>query len=375
VKVETLKNISDPIRIYKVRTEGSVRAEASTKPGKGSVLSHKSRAALIAGIIIILGLLGYIFYQGPLQTEPKSAGQIASGKNRTIAVLPVKNMSEDVNLQHFCDGILETIVTQLTRNRRLLVSSRTSVEKYRNGLQSSPEIGAELGVKYLLETSVFESGDKIRVSAQLIEAEKDLHIWSNQYDKVLGNELAVMSELAEVIASEVRYVIMVQLEKFKGWFRAGSEPYKYSMGIDQTVFKSGQKSAFIQSLRKVDDGFGTFMQTCSASECVGRTIQMTAYIKSQNVTDWAGMWLRVDSKDHETVGFDNMQDRPIVGTRDWEQYEIVMDVPEQSATLNFGVLMSGEGKVWFDDFTFEIVGEKDPLLSKLNSPLNPDFEE
>jgi len=110
---------------------------------------------------------------------------------------------------------------------------------------------------------------------------------------------------------------------------------------------------------------------------------MTGYIKSENVTDWAGMWLRVDSKtDHVSLSFDNMQDRAIKGTSDWTKCEIILDVPEESGTLNFGVLMAGTGKVWFDNISFEILDNATPKVSKDSDtitvpekPENLDFEE
>jgi hypothetical protein len=112
-------------------------------------------------------------------------------------------------------------------------------------------------------------------------------------------------------------------------------------------------------------------------------IKMTGFIKSENVADWAGMWLRVDSKTgQESLNFDNMQDRPVKGTSDWTKCEITLDVPEESGTLNFGVLMSGTGKIWFDNISFEILNNGTPKVSKDSvamslpeKPQNLDFEE
>ena len=169
----------------------------------------------------------------------------------------------------------------------------------------------------------------------------------------------------------------------KGWFKAGSVPGSYKTGLDSITFKNGKKSVFIESLENNIEGFGTLMQTCKAKNYLGTRIKMTGYIKSENVTDWAGMWLRVDSKtDHESLSFDNMQDRAIKGTSDWTKCEIILDVPEESGTLNFGVLMAGTGKVWFDNISFEILDNATPKVSKDSDtitvpekPENLDFEE
>jgi hypothetical protein len=149
------------------------------------------------------------------------------------------------------------------------------------------------------------------------------------------------------------------VESVPGWFKAGSKPNSYKVGIDKTIFKSGGSSAFIASTEAMIDGFGTLMQSCGAQDYLGKRVRMTAYIKSENVTNWAGMWMRVDSKSaRNMLSFDNMQDRPIKGTKDWTKCEIVLDVPEESRTLNFGVLLDGTGKVWFDDISFEVVDKQ-----------------
>ena len=165
----------------------------------------------------------------------------------------------------------------------------------------------------------------------------------------------------------------------KGWFRAGSKPESYKVGIDNTVFKSGQKSVYIESIEDKIQGFGTLMQTCDAKDYLGERIKMTGYIKTENA-EWAVMWLRIDSKDNKQLSFDNMNDRPIKGTEDWTKCEIVLDVPEDSYSLNFGFFLNGTGKAWFDDVTLEIVDKDTPITSttskvELPKPTNLDFEE
>jgi transcriptional regulator with XRE-family HTH domain len=170
-------------------------------------------------------------------------------------------------------------------------------------------------------------------------------------------------------------------QNIDGWFKAGNKPNSYNVGIDKSIFKSGGSSAFIKSVDNKIDGFGTLMQTCSAQDYLGKRIKMTAYIKSENVTDWSGMWLRVDSKqEKKSLSFDNMQNRPIKGNNDWTKCEIILDVPMESGTLNFGILLSGTGKVWFDDIAFELV---DKLKANITStreyvipdkPMNTNFD-
>lgn len=113
---------------------------------------------------------------------------------------------------------------------------------------------------------------------------------------------------------------------------------------------------------------------------------MSGFIKTENVLNWAGMWLRIDSvKSPSSEYFDNMRDRPIKGTTNWTKYEIILDIPTNSNSMNFGVLLYGTGKVWFDNLSFEVIenstekfndslniGISNKLLRK---PTNLDFED
>ena len=161
----------------------------------------------------------------------------------------------------------------------------------------------------------------------------------------------------------------------EGWFLAGSSPGDYETGV-------AEGSAFLKSDDDGSDGFGTLMQTFDAKAFRDQRVRMTADVKSEGVENWAGLWMRVDGKQRgPSLAFDNMQDRAIKGSTPWDRYAIVLDVPEESRAIAFGVLVSGKGQVWVDNFQFEVVGEETPLtgagaadaLSK--QPINLTFEE
>ncbi|MCB9196309.1 MAG: hypothetical protein H6598_08805 [Flavobacteriales bacterium] len=162
-----------------------------------------------------------------------------------------------------------------------------------------------------------------------------------------------------------------------GWFAAGSQPKDYYMGRDLETFRNGKQSATIRSTKTKIKGFGTLMQTCDADDFLNKRIKFSGYMKSENVTEWAGFWFRIDGKPGEkSLGFDNMGDRPIVGTTDWHYYEIILDVPKESLTLNYGALLSGTGQIWFDDIKIEIIDKDTPTTGcdRLAQPKNLDFE-
>lgn len=143
----------------------------------------------------------------------------------------------------------------------------------------------------------------------------------------------------------------------KGWITAGSHPESYEMSLFTGFCHSGTKCAQLCSTTEAIDGFGTLAQSVYADGYRGKRIKLTAFIKSISVDDWAGLWMRVDGEDGEMLGFDNMQNRPIKGDTDWTQYHVVLDVPEKSTTIGFGVLLSGVGSLWLDDFELNVVDQ------------------
>lgn len=165
-----------------------------------------------------------------------------------------------------------------------------------------------------------------------------------------------------------------------GWFSAGSNPSEYEMGIDNSIFQSGHSCAYIKSKSPKEKEFGTLMQTISAENYLEKRLQLSGYIKSENVKGWSGFWMRIDGYNNQQLGFDNMQGRVIKGTTEWKKYKIVLDVPSNSRSINYGLLLGGEGKVWFDNFKLEEV-DKSVVLTNLrkenklpSQPINLDFE-
>gem|GEM_PF-1046278 len=168
-------------------------------------------------------------------------------------------------------------------------------------------------------------------------------------------------------------------QSINGWFKAGNQTKSYETGLNSSESKTGKKCAYIKSTEDEIKGFGTLMQTCSAKSYLGKRIKMIGFIKTKNVTNWSGMWLRVDPKYRgKYLSFDNMHDRSIKGDTDWVKCEIILNVPKESGTLNYGVLLDGTGEVYFDRISFEILGDmtEDTTEKKIpEKPANIDFEE
>jgi len=162
-------------------------------------------------------------------------------------------------------------------------------------------------------------------------------------------------------------VALLSFDTPTGWFNAGSQPKSYEMGIDKGAGKDGGNAATIKSIDKKIVGFGTLMQQIKPDKYLGKRVRMTGFVKTENVTNWAGLWLRVDqSNSQQPLSFDNMNDRTIKGTTDWKKYEIVLDVPRNASLIAYGALLNGTGQIWFDNITFEVVDDNIPTTGSLN---------
>jgi len=139
------------------------------------------------------------------------------------------------------------------------------------------------------------------------------------------------------------------------WFAAGSRPQDYEMGGDPSVEHGTANAGFIRSKVSGIDGFGTWMTRIDPGEYLGQGIRMSAYVKTENVGDWVGLWMRVDGAANQLLSFDNMGSRPITGTTDWNKYEVVLDVPENSTGIFFGILLDGTGEAIVDGLQQEPV--------------------
>jgi hypothetical protein len=164
-----------------------------------------------------------------------------------------------------------------------------------------------------------------------------------------------------------------------GWILAGSKPAEYQVGVDKDQAYQGHVSAFLKSKKPAVDGFGTLMQTISAEQYQGNRVRLSGLVKSEEVTGWAGLWMRVD-KGKEVVAIDNMQGRAIKGTTGWQRYEVVLDVPKDATGVAFGILLTDTGQVWLNSTKLQIVGAEVPTTNlkenKLpDKPVNLEFAE
>src|SRR6266550_1767899 len=187
---------------------------------------HRARLRW-GGLATALLLLGAIVAAFVIVSR-KPTSSTSTITDKSIAVLPLTNLSEEKENAFFADGIQDELLSNLAKIKDLKVISRTSVMQYKSGItRNLKEIAQQLGVSNVVEGSVRRSGDHIRVSVQLIDAQTDRHIWVQDYDRTLADSLALEGELATEIAAGVGATLSPQ-EKA----RVGATPTKNTAAYD-----------------------------------------------------------------------------------------------------------------------------------------------
>src|SRR5436190_5366054 len=164
-----------------------------------------SRPAVV--VIAVVALLAALVAGNVGGLRKRILGGSAPGRIQSLAVLPLENLSRDPEQDYFADGMTEALITDLAQIRSLRVISRTSVMGYRATKKPLPQIGRELNVDAVLEGSVQRSGGRVRITAQLIEAPTDRHVWAKSYERDLRDVLSLQSEVARAVAGEIRAAV------------------------------------------------------------------------------------------------------------------------------------------------------------------------
>jgi TolB-like protein/DNA-binding winged helix-turn-helix (wHTH) protein/Tfp pilus assembly protein PilF len=178
------------------------RSEPGDKfQGAGLTATSKRPLASVPRVIVALILVLILLILSVWLS--RSRGRAPTGI-RSLAVLPLENLSGDASQNYFADGMTDELITDLAQISALRVISRTSVMAYKGARKPLPQIARELNVDAVIEGSVLRSGDRVRITAQLIEASADRHLWSQSYEGELRDTLALQSRVASAIADQIR---------------------------------------------------------------------------------------------------------------------------------------------------------------------------
>jgi TolB-like protein/class 3 adenylate cyclase len=202
---QTVKNIPDPVRAYKVLME---EKDAGKLIGVEKKASKRGWiwVAAAAVVVVAFGLGIWQFYLRPPAVEPASVEKMAYPlpEKPSIAVLPLDNMSGDPAQEFFSDGITEDIITALSKLDQLFVIARNSTFTYKGKPVKVKQVAEELGVRYVLEGSVRKTEDQVRITAQLIDAISGHHLWAERYDRDLKDIFTLQDEITMKIVTALQ---------------------------------------------------------------------------------------------------------------------------------------------------------------------------
>jgi TolB-like protein/DNA-binding winged helix-turn-helix (wHTH) protein/Tfp pilus assembly protein PilF len=236
-----------------VISQGESQDESQAVPVRG-----RARTILIAALLMMLSIAAVLVLVPVLSHRTDAAPSV-----RSIAVLPLDNFSGDPAQEYFADGMTDELITDLAKIGGVRVISRTSVMQYKGTKKALPEIAKELNVDGIIEGSVMRSGQRVRITAQLLYAPTDKHLWAETYERDLGDVLGLQSEVAQAIAQQVRAQVTPQQQaRFNAARPVNPEAYdayvkgRYHLwdqfGMAQSLTMA--KTYFEEAVRK-DPGF------------------------------------------------------------------------------------------------------------------------
>jgi serine/threonine-protein kinase len=264
---EQLKVAHVPHRL-KSLLESMLAFEPASRPGTSELAARlqrcspearsvrRTRAGLAAAFILILSATGFFAFRS-LHTQSLGLNPLVAEKS--IAVLPFENLSDQKQNAYFTDGVQDEILTDLARVSDLKVISRTSVMQYRDvGTRNIREIAHQLGVAHILEGTVQRVGDRVKIGAQLIDARSDTHVWGTTLDRSLADVFAVQSEVALNIVNQLKAKLSSTeeaaiKEKPTNDLIAYDRFVQAKSLIESTVFSSRQGQSLLEAARLLEE--------------------------------------------------------------------------------------------------------------------------
>jgi len=216
-----------------VKREKDVRRESSITPQTGKRLDR----LIIVGLVLVIVVMGVerIWFAGT-QSETAAgtpAQMAAAGEPPSIAVLPFVNMSADADNEYFSDGIAEELLNVLVRVSALQVASRTSSFAYKGKNLPLSQVARELGVNHILEGSVRKAGNRVRITAQLIDADSDRHLWSDTYERELDDIFEIQEEISDNIVAALKVALNVdEISAMERLQRPTTNPEAYELYLE-----------------------------------------------------------------------------------------------------------------------------------------------
>jgi TolB-like protein len=206
-----LKNITEPIRVYSLQVGAPAQAKPATEAKPLEPKKRSARALLaVVAVLLILIAAGAWYFLGVTRTAPVASGApTAPGPaHLSMAVLPFTNLSNDPSQDYFADGITENLTTDLSRIRNSFVIARNTAFTFKGKNTDVKEIGKQLGVRYVLEGSVQRDQNRVRVNAQLIDAETGAHLWADRFEEDVADVFKLQDQVVARLANTLGYELV-----------------------------------------------------------------------------------------------------------------------------------------------------------------------
>jgi adenylate cyclase len=193
-----LKNIERPIRVYSLQEGVPAQAKPATEVKPAEPKKRSSLTPLVLGFaaLVVLIAAGVWYFLGTNRTAP-----VATATHLSIVVLPFVNLSNDPAQDYFTDGVTENLTTDLSRIRGSFVIARNTAYAFKGKMIDARDIAKELGVRYVLEGSVQRDGTRVRVSAQLIDAETEAHLWADRFEEDASDLFKLQDQVVARLAN------------------------------------------------------------------------------------------------------------------------------------------------------------------------------
>jgi TolB-like protein/Tfp pilus assembly protein PilF len=243
VDEKILKNVEESVKVYQVKYDINVIIKdpgTDIQVNQRKFLLNKPYFLIIGLLLLIIAV--FIWYNLPEKSIPDL--------EKSIAVIPFKNLSSNPDEQYLADGMMDAIINHLQKIKELEVRSRTSVEQFRNPTQSLPEIGKKLNVNYIIEGSFQKVGEEANLVVQLIITKDDKHLWAKEYKRDWSDIFSVQSEVAHSVAIELKTILTQEeqekihenptnsLYAYDYYLRGNEYNIKYWFSQDEQDFKN-----------------------------------------------------------------------------------------------------------------------------------------
>jgi adenylate cyclase len=282
------KNVDQPLEVFALQGYGLVIPPCDQMHGKVKPEStyrirfSAMRYGIYSLLLMLFSIIGFLLYD-------KFVGDRVSTEYtvRSIAVLPFENLSQEAGQEYFSNGITEDILNHLVQVGDLQVKSRTSTLQYRNTTKSVKQIGEELGVNHILEGTVRKVDNRVRVVVQLVDARKDIQLWSETYDRELKDILAIQSDIALQTVMALKATITATESKAIQRPATGNiEAYDYFLRARDALHRFMEGSAYLeQALQYVNEALRVEPEFAQAYALKGRIL-----FYFRNVGEGEGIW-------------------------------------------------------------------------------------